>query len=1017
MDEIDTGLTPPEPTPPPVNEAAEAQAAREAAALRTARGAVRKTPVAMTAQFPVKITDDASYEALQPGASFIDPEGNTRVKPWYVTDDKSYDAVPEGAEFVDPEGQRRSKPKYDQLPFTVQTFYNLAVNDRERLRVLEQAYPGKVKSDARGELYVEDGDKRIKAKGFTEAPGAYLTSQAGPVAGSVLGEIGGAVAGHRMLPFIGGMLGGVAGGGVGGAAGQMFNDTIMQIAGVYDRTGAEQAANVGTAGVMGAAGSAVGRVLLPMAPGLKQWVQESAPGALAKFLGADKDALGTAVGLADRGVQVPPSAWAKESPHLQNLVEVLDPAFRTQRVLEQSAAQHVERQGAKILGDLGIEDAGPLVKPTTGIKTEDAGNAVRARLMQESAAADAELADKIAMARATATADDVVARTEEAAVLRAAETNRQAAQRLIDDGYQQIQGTVDDAMRAANADVNSGSLWQQVAERLRAMRQGVVERHRRWYQQADEIAGDARPELGNLPQAAEQFLARLPEGFANRYPQIVQGIQDIANSNVTFGQLHNLRSQLRSDVDWFSLNRSIDDGANIFFNNQINAVLHNPNATGNLRTAAQMLDATDRSYGQNMAIFNDQRLRAVVKGIESGQPADPAELFNVLVKSGRSDLTRQVERMVGPTLWSGVRAADMQEILNASRTLIPGEIDGGKFINEVLKRHRDGMLEAVHGPNAARLMQQAQRIGVEDGSIPIAARPGDTMTELVQRAEQAAERARVLARERPMDTLEQEVKRITREHNATVGRARANDPLGFLMKPSIGATEAVNRILAKEDTILAAAARFGEKSPEFEMLRQIYAQRVLRETMTPGERLAKISPEVQQLMFPGVTLDQMKLLAKEMDFLMGTKAAKGGAGRSIMATERVEHPWAALPGGKAIGKFIPGVDAAGRAILGSYYKMMTELTTSPAFLKFVQRGLQGDEASRFTVRNMLQAMMYGKGANRGGAIGAGVGASVGAAPHDSMEFNPEALGAAQAPDGNWYLPDPQRPGKYLQVRQ
>ena len=36
--------------------------------------------------------------------------------------------------------------------------------------------------------------------------------------------------------------------------------------------------------------------------------------------------------------------------------------------------------------------------------------------------------------------------------------------------------------------------------------------------------------------------------------------------------------------------------------------------------------------------------------------------------------------------------------------------------------------------------------------------------------------------------------------------ARRNDPLGFLYKPTTGATEAVDKILGSEDMILAAAA-------------------------------------------------------------------------------------------------------------------------------------------------------------------------------------------------------------------
>lgn len=38
---------------------------------------------------------------------------------------------------------------------------------------------------------------------------------------------------------------------------------------------------------------------------------------------------------------------------------------------------------------------------------------------------------------------------------------------------------------------------------------------------------------------------------------------------------------------------------------------------------------------------------------------------------------------------------------------------------------------------------------------------------------------------------------------------------------------------------------------------------------------------------------------------------------------------------------------------------------------------------------------------------------VDAMPHD--KFHPMKIGAQRAPDGNWYLPDPKRKGKYLQV--
>lgn len=1004
------------------DEAAQAQAAREAAALRGARGQLRRTPVAMTEMAPAKIASDEEYAALAPGSYFIAPDGQKLRKPWYVTDDASYDTVPEGEIFVAPDGRKMQKPKYEGLPYTVQTLYNMAVNDKERMKILEQAYPGRVRTTPRGELYVEEeGGVRRKGKGFTESPGAYISAEAAPALGATAAEIGGAALGFLGGGPPGAVAGGVVGGGAGGAAGQGFNDIVLSLAGAYDRSGEEAGWQYTKQGLLGAAGSALGRVVLPMGKSLYQWGKDVAPSALGKFLGADKTALDTAVGLADQGVKVPPSTWAKEAPHIQNLVEVLDPAFRTQRVLEQSSTEHMERQSGNILRSLGIEEPMSVTKPTAAVPVEAAGAAVKARALEDLATSDAQLADKIAQRRAEVMTEDVLQgmnRRPKEELERLAEQNRQAAQQLINQGFQDIQRSVDDAMRAANADANSGGLWQQVAERLRALRQAVVTRHQRWYDQAYEVAGDVPLNVTGLANTAGDFLSQLPDGFAAQYPRIVQSLRDLAGRRdptngawivepvePTFAQLHQLRSQLRNNVNWYALPSDITNGTYKFFSRQVDDVLHDATAPANLRTAAQMLDATDRSYGANMAAFNDARLNSVVKGIESGLPADPKTLFDTLVREGRSDLTNWVRDRVGPNLWAGVRAADVQDMLINSRNL-DGTIDGARFVAEVLKRHRQDMLEAVHGPEARRLIQQAQHIQALNGTIDIPVRPGDTLSEVIARARQAADAAQAAAARSPMDTLEQEIKRITREHRAEMGQRMASDPLGFLMKPSVGVTDAVNRILAKEDTILAAAARFGEQSPEFNMLRQIWAQRILRQSTNPGKALENVSPAIQQLMFPGVTLEQMHLLAREMEFLLGAKSAKGGAGRSIMATETVEHPKGKLIGG--IGKYLPNVplvDAGARYVLGKYFQIVTDLTTSPAFLKFIQRGLQGNEADKVTARNMLRAMLYGKGANRGGALGAGTLSGTGATPTGNGRegVDPAQLGAQQAPNGFWQM--------------
>jgi hypothetical protein len=217
--------------------------------------------------------------------------------------------------------------------------------------------------------------------------------------------------------------------------------------------------------------------------------------------------------------------------------------------------------------------------------------------------------------------------------------------------------------------------------------------------------------------------------------------------------------------------------------------------------------------------------------------------------------------------------------------------------------------------------------------------------------------------------------KIRADHQRTLAQGRKIDPLGFIYDPTVGAAQAVDHILGSEDLILAAGARFGEQSPEFNMLRQVWAQRVLMGTLEPSTRLAKVSPEIQNIMFPGVSGEQMKLLAKEMDFLMASKNAHGTA-QSMSAMAKVEHPWSSVLGKG--GEFLPKIPIAeplARAALGKYYAFVTKLVNSPTLMRFVQKGLKGDPQGREMARQAVQNWM-----NVGGAVGAGVGESQYGAP-------------------------------------
>ena len=130
-----------------------------------------------------------------------------------------------------------------------------------------------------------------------------------------------------------------------------------------------------------------------------------------------------------------------------------------------------------------------------------------------------------------------------------------------------------------------------------------------------------------------------------------------------------------------------------------------------------------------------------------------------------------------------------------------------------------------------------------------------------------------------------------------------------------------------------------------------------------------IGPEVQQLMFPGVTGEQMKLLAKEMDLLMTDGGLAKTTAGSMSAMSKVENPVSGVPGVKGAVKLIPGLNPAARAAKGKFYALITELMTSPSTLRWIEKGLtKGSPEEQEAVRNILRAHLQ-----KGSAMGAGAG--------------------------------------------
>lgn len=949
----------------------------------------------------------AEADALPQGAEFIDPAGQTRVKPWAPKTPKELGDVPEGAEFIDPTGQTRTKPRYEGVSFTTQTLYDMAVTDREREKALIRGYgQERVKRDPAGELFVEDEGgvfRKPRTRDLTSAL-AKTTAELAPAIGTGVGMTLGAGAGS-VIPGAGTALGMAGGGVLGAMSGQSFNDMILSLTGIYDRTPGQAIGALGWAGLGSAAGEVVGRGIAAAVPAVKAGatgLKERAGGIIQHLVGADAvpERAALAGELAQEGVRVRPSSYMMESPYLATATEVFDPKFRAQNVLQQSARDYYEKKGTSLLEDLGVQRDSPLTAPGKAISSEQAGLAAQAKAREDVVKADAALEAEIAKKKQAAEQAFGAKTTGQTqtrdSLVRAAEESRAAAQRAIDEGFKSIEKDIAAGAKTAGVGLNSGDLWWAAGEKLRAVNVAIKGRASIMYNAADRAAGGALPDVGDLPQRADTFLASLPDTFRQKYPDIVRRISDFAGEmdpktgdwikepiNPTFGQLRHLRSLLRSDVNYYDLTPDIRDGAFKYFSTRVNEVLHDPAAAPQLKDAAALLDRADAFYAKNMKAFKNRTIQSVVNALEAGLPADAKSLADAVLKEGEPELVNKFRKLVGPNLWAGVKAADIQQMLDESKTLIPGQIDGRKFASQVLDRIRAGTLEAVHGPDVARkLTAQAQNIEMLNGRIPIQARPGDGIIEMIERARLAGEAAKNAAKTDPLAVLQRELRKIDIEGKRALAAARAerrNDPLNFLMEPNIGAIEAADRIIARPDLFIAAANRFGEDSAEFTLLRQVAAERMLQQPIESVGRTARraagsIEPRVWDLMFPGVTSEQARTLAKHMDFLLGPRPDVRGTGSSIAAQTRVLNPWGSMTG---LGKFaaplkiVPGVETMGRFILTKYYALLTELATKPATTIWLTKALQGDpDAKRLAWEAVYRAM------NKGGQVGAVAGETV-----------------------------------------
>ena len=344
------------------------------------------------------------------------------------------------------------------------------------------------------------------------------------------------------------------------------------------------------------------------------------------FLGTTPDVAERNASIANRsGRGAAPSVIAPESPYLKKLEE-FDAVFRSQNVFGEHAQKFYEQEAKKILENdkIGVKISTPLTVAEKKVSSEAAGRAVVEAARRDMAHNDATLENAMRdmltdirrpIEEAGGEAKVAAAHQEKLRTLQLAqEASANAAKSFVNSSLQQLRDGVKDALNRAAGDENPSSLLRMAGAAFKSYTAAIKAKANTFYKAADMAAGGHLPNIKPLTDDAEAFLKMLPDVIKNKYPQEIAQIAKMAGHEgtggptfkaatageltseeaagalsgkatqgqepveLTFGQLHQLRSWMRYGIDYNDLTPDMRQGSMKFFEHKIDAVLHDAEA-------------------------------------------------------------------------------------------------------------------------------------------------------------------------------------------------------------------------------------------------------------------------------------------------------------------------------------------------------------------------------------------------------------------------------------------------------
>jgi len=643
------------------------------------------------------------------------------------------------------------------------------------------------------------------------------------------------------------------------------------------------------------------------------------------FSGTDPAEADRASSLMREGYTVSPS-FAKELPTLQRKLEYArifgyDPTGASASKLAKNRAQQfLERMGyAPGKAQAAVSELEGASTPTM----ERAGAAIRTAAEErhaagldvtpEQQAARAQLDNEIKAAEGAGKQSGMIRQNiRESAIARLSRdraTSLAHADEMINDGWRAL-----DSIRKSTP---AGDLAADFPRRLEEMRQGTSRQHEEMYNEADRLSGGAVKDTRPAMEAIDAFMRDIPEDLQKNQPALIRVLGEIAkDGQATFGQLHWLRSNLRDAGYNPNLAPSFKKGPFAHMANVVDKLIYEEGdvvggeAEHGWHGASELLKATDASYARNMAIYRDGIAQQMVDATKAGVPPDAAAISRALNTDLQGARRRELLSLGGEPLRQRVWSATVDDLIENSRALGtsgkdagPATIDPKVFLREVERLDKTGALKDYAPGEAKNIVQLAQRLAQRRGSVGLEPATDGSFARALQKAADADTKLQELAKVDPSSMLLTEMakadKRIA-EIKKRYPQGTDADPLGSFLQPTRAAAAAAEELLDPNKTarLRTVVSHLGNDHPAIQMLREQAAERVVKpfleqgsdsRTINPERALgefSKLSPEAQEILFPGASKDAIPALAREIRTIIGspTRTMPGFSAGAILST-------------------------------------------------------------------------------------------------------------------------------------